>query len=103
MIEPIPFPALDSGPTPRLALQWFVFTLCVGAGWVLAVRKSAGERGDPATRPRRGPPPLLTGDEVVLTPTPDRVRRVGQLTKPSSSAMRRNCSTTSGVSWLGSR
>lgn len=72
VIEPIPLPTLDSGPHLSYALQWFVFTVCVGAGWVLAVRKSVGERRDPATRPRRGPPPLLDGDEVVLTPTPDR-------------------------------
>lgn len=69
-IEPVAFPTLDSGPHLSYALQWFVFTVCVGVGWVLAVRKSVGERRDPATRPRRGPPPLLTGDEVVLAATP---------------------------------
>jgi cytochrome oxidase assembly protein ShyY1 len=71
VIEPTPFPTLDSGPHLSYALQWFVFTVCVGVGWVLAVRRSIGERSEPSTRPRRGPPPLLTGDEVVLTPAPE--------------------------------
>lgn len=49
-LVPVAFPNLDGGP-PHLsyALQWFAFSGCVVAGWVLAVRKSV--------RTRKGIPP----------------------------------------------
>ncbi len=50
----MPLPALDDdGPHLSYAIQWFVFTICAGAGWWLAVRRSATP-----TDGRRGPPPI---------------------------------------------
>jgi cytochrome oxidase assembly protein ShyY1 len=63
-LQPIPFPSPDEGPHLSYAIQWFVFTLCVAAGWVLAIRKSARERAGIAPRPRRGPPPILDDEPV---------------------------------------
>ncbi|HEX9259838.1 MAG TPA: SURF1 family protein [Acidimicrobiales bacterium] len=37
----LPPPALDEGPHLSYAGQWFLFSLCAVAGWVLVVRKSA--------------------------------------------------------------
>ena len=37
---PVVLPELDSGPHLSYAIQWFIFALCVVAGWVLAVRRS---------------------------------------------------------------
>jgi len=54
-LVPVAFPNLDGGP-PHLsyALQWFAFSGCVVAGWVLAVRKSVRTRKGIAPR-RRAP------------------------------------------------
>lgn len=50
-------PVLDDGPHLSYTIQWFVFSICVIVGWVLAVRRSANTRsGKP--RKRRGPPPI---------------------------------------------
>jgi cytochrome oxidase assembly protein ShyY1 len=55
--EPTPYPApvtlpvLDEGPHLSYAVQWFIFSIAVVVGWVLAVRKSL------RTRRRGGPPP----------------------------------------------
>ncbi len=51
-IAPVAFPDLDGGP-PHLSytIQWFIFSIAVAAGWVLAVRKSVNERkGKPKKR-----------------------------------------------------
>jgi cytochrome oxidase assembly protein ShyY1 len=44
-VKAVAFPNLDGGP-PHLSytIQWFVFSIAVAVGWVLAVRKSARER-----------------------------------------------------------
>jgi len=42
---PLPLPGLDEGPHLSYAIQWFIFTACAAAGWVLVVRKSAGKVG----------------------------------------------------------
>lgn len=44
-VKPVAFPDLDGGP-PHLSytIQWFIFSIAVAAGWLLAVRKSARER-----------------------------------------------------------
>lgn len=49
-MKPVAFPDLDGGP-PHLSytMQWFIFSLAVAVGWVLAVRKSARDR-DPAAK-----------------------------------------------------
>lgn len=38
---PVPLPATSDGPHLSYAIQWFIFSASVAAGWVLAVRKSA--------------------------------------------------------------
>jgi cytochrome oxidase assembly protein ShyY1 len=54
--EPTPYPApvtlpeLTDGPHLSYAVQWFIFSVAVVVGWVLAVRKSINAR-------RRGGPP----------------------------------------------
>ena len=58
-VSAIAFPDLAEGPHLGYAVQWFVFTVSVGAGWVLAVRKSAQQRTDLVQpKKRRGPPPI---------------------------------------------
>lgn len=38
--EPVVLPELSNGSHLSYAMQWFVFSLCVAIGWVLAVRRS---------------------------------------------------------------
>ena len=38
--EPVVLPELDNGPHLSYAIQWFIFSVCVVVGWVLAVRRS---------------------------------------------------------------
>lgn len=42
--EPVVLPALDEGSHLSYAMQWFIFALAVAVGWVLAVRRSIGQR-----------------------------------------------------------
>ncbi len=42
--QPVVLPQLDNGPHLSYAVQWFIFALCVAAGWVLAVRRSLAQR-----------------------------------------------------------
>jgi cytochrome oxidase assembly protein ShyY1 len=46
--EPVVRPPLGEGPHLSYAVQWFIFSVCVAIGWVLAVRRSGATR-------RRGP------------------------------------------------
>jgi cytochrome oxidase assembly protein ShyY1 len=39
--EPALVPELSEGPHLSYAVQWFIFSVCVAVGWVLAVRRSA--------------------------------------------------------------
>jgi cytochrome oxidase assembly protein ShyY1 len=57
-VQMIKFPELDSGPHLSYAIQWAIFTICVGAGWVLAVRRQAREAAGLPPKQRRGPPPI---------------------------------------------
>jgi cytochrome oxidase assembly protein ShyY1 len=41
---PVEAPELSEGPHLSYAVQWFVFSLCVAVGWVLAVRHSLTSR-----------------------------------------------------------
>jgi cytochrome oxidase assembly protein ShyY1 len=43
-LEPVIKPDLSEGPHLSYAVQWFIFTVAVAAGWVLAVRKSLRTR-----------------------------------------------------------
>lgn len=50
---PVVLPELDSGPHLSYAIQWFVFSLCVAIGWVLAVRRSLNTRRTERARAER--------------------------------------------------
>lgn len=43
-LTPVPDPELSEGPHLSYMLQWWFFSLCVVVGWVLAVRRSVGQR-----------------------------------------------------------
>ena len=49
--EPVDVPELDEGPHLSYAVQWFIFSLCVAIGWVLAVRHSIRSRTTGRTVP----------------------------------------------------
>lgn len=66
-LTPVPDPALNEGPHLSYMLQWWFFALCVVVGWVIAVRRSVGQRrkdASAALRPADGrtgqdsPPPV---------------------------------------------
>jgi cytochrome oxidase assembly protein ShyY1 len=42
--DPVQRPPLGEGPHLSYAVQWFIFSLCVAIGWVLAVRRSIRTR-----------------------------------------------------------
>jgi len=42
--EPVAAPELGEGPHLGYAVQWFIFTICVAAGWVVVVRRSIRDR-----------------------------------------------------------
>lgn len=53
--EPVAPPELGEGNHLSYAAQWFIFSVAVGVGWVLAVRRSArspGRAGDAGEEPR---------------------------------------------------
>jgi len=58
-LQPVAPPSLGGGP-PHVSytIQWFTFSLCVLAGWVLAVRKSVHARTGRAKPPKRKVPPI---------------------------------------------
>ena len=86
-VQPVAFPELSEGPHLSYTIQWAIFSISVAVGWVFAVRKSIRSR--PAQRkPKKRRGPAADRRRVPLA----------QLAvKPSSSAMRRNCSTTLGA------
>jgi len=43
---PVPPPELSEGPHLSYAIQWFIFSIAVVVGWVLAVRRSIHTRRD---------------------------------------------------------
>ena len=42
--QPVAVPELGEGPHLSYAVQWFIFSIAVAVGWVLAVRKSINDR-----------------------------------------------------------
>ena len=58
-VKPVAFPTLDEGPHLSYTVQWFIFSICVAAGWVFAVRKSARTRAGIAKPKRKKTPPIL--------------------------------------------
>jgi cytochrome oxidase assembly protein ShyY1 len=69
--EPVVRPDLSDGPHLSYAVQWFIFAAAVGAGWVLAVRRSVTSqridaRGDADHLPSADDEP-----STALARTPD--------------------------------
>ena len=58
VLEPVAQPDLSEGPHLSYAVQWFIFSVAVAVGWVLAVRKSV--------RSRRRTAELAAGAEAEL-------------------------------------
>lgn len=52
-LQPILAPTLDEGPHLSYAIQWFVFSICVTVGWVLAVRRSVALRSGKCAKKRK--------------------------------------------------
>jgi cytochrome oxidase assembly protein ShyY1 len=66
---PLPDPELDEGPHLSYMIQWFIFSICAIAGWVLAIRRSARKQLTPAGErtPPDSPPPAV--DEPTTAPS----------------------------------
>ena len=65
VLEPIVFPTLDEGPHLSYTIQWFIFSGCVVAGWVLAVRRSSAARsGKPPKRRSSSYVPIADDDSA---------------------------------------
>jgi cytochrome oxidase assembly protein ShyY1 len=52
-LQPIVAPTLDEGPHLSYTIQWFIFSICVIVGWVLAVRRSIGLRSGKVSKKRK--------------------------------------------------
>jgi cytochrome oxidase assembly protein ShyY1 len=52
-LQPIVAPTLDDGPHLSYTIQWFIFSVCVIVGWVLAVRRSIGLRSGKVAKRRK--------------------------------------------------
>jgi cytochrome oxidase assembly protein ShyY1 len=65
-LQPIVAPTLDEGPHLSYTIQWFIFSICVMVGWVLAVRRSIATRsGAPAKKRRSSYIPIAEDDPPV--------------------------------------
>ncbi|MEY2581526.1 MAG: hypothetical protein QOE09_1375 [Ilumatobacteraceae bacterium] len=63
-LEPIVAPTLDEGPHLSYTIQWFIFSVCVLAGWVLAVRRSLAVRSGKVSKKRSAYIPIADEDSV---------------------------------------
>ncbi len=63
-LQEIVGPSLDEGPHLSYAIQWFIFSGCVIAGWVLAVRRSIAVRSGKVTRKRSSYVPIADEESV---------------------------------------
>lgn len=55
----------DEGPHLSYTIQWFIFSACVIAGWVLAIRRSAAQRSGKVVKKRRSSYVPIAEDESV--------------------------------------
>ena len=62
---PVPPPTLDEGPHLSYAAQWFIFSVCVLVGWVLAVRRSVRSRQRAALTAAAGAPATPDSDPPI--------------------------------------
>lgn len=64
-LQPIVAPTLDEGPHLSYTIQWLIFSACVIAGWVLAVRRSIATRSGKVAKKRRSSYIPIADDESV--------------------------------------
>ena len=62
-LEPIVAPTLDEGPHLSYTIQWFIFSACTVAGWVLAVRRSLAARSGKVAKKRHSAYIPIADDE----------------------------------------
>jgi surfeit locus 1 family protein len=60
---PLPGPELGEGPHLSYMVQWFIFSICVVIGWVLAMRRSARRPVSAAPAPVPADSPTASADE----------------------------------------
>jgi cytochrome oxidase assembly protein ShyY1 len=66
VLQPIAPPdTSDEGPHLSYTIQWFIFSGCVIAGWVLVVRRSAAQRSGKVVKKRRSGYVPFADDESV--------------------------------------
>ena len=70
---PVPEPGLTDGPHLGYAIQWFFFSACVPAGWVIGVRKSVAARRAEALKAERGGAESPAAEPGVTPPSADEV------------------------------
>jgi cytochrome oxidase assembly protein ShyY1 len=63
-LQPIVPPALDEGPHLSYTIQWFIFSVCVIVGWVLAVRRSIAQRSGKVKKRRSSYIPIAEDDSA---------------------------------------
>lgn len=63
--EPVIAPDLSEGNHLSYAAQWFIFSIAAGAGWVLAVRRSAQSRRRPLAAESVDEPAEETADSSI--------------------------------------
>ncbi len=63
-LQPIVAPTLDEGPHLSYTIQWFIFTACVIAGWVLAVRRSIATRSGKVPKRKSSYIPIADDEPV---------------------------------------
>lgn len=64
VVEPVAKPDLSEGSHRSYAFQWFIFSVCVAVGWVLAVRRSVMTR----RREAAGASSAVPADEPIEEP-----------------------------------
>lgn len=64
-LEEIVGPTLDEGPHLSYTIQWFIFSACTVAGWVLAVRRSIAARSGKVAKKRKSAYIPIAEDESV--------------------------------------
>ncbi|MET0460469.1 MAG: SURF1 family protein [Ilumatobacteraceae bacterium] len=68
--QPVAVPEQSEGPHLGYAVQWFIFSIAVGVGWVFAVRKSLSARRamPPGSPPTDGASPMAAAGAPPSSP-----------------------------------
>jgi cytochrome oxidase assembly protein ShyY1 len=63
-LQPIVAPTLDEGAHLSYTIQWFIFSVCVIVGWVLAVRRSVAHRSGTVKKRRSSYIPIAEDESA---------------------------------------